>query len=44
MFVELCGEDALDALAEYQDMSQSESKALIKALQKRVMGALELGN
>lgn len=44
MFVELCGEEALDVLAEYDDMNQKEMRDLIKALQKRVMGALELGN
>lgn len=44
MFVELCGEEALDVLADYDDMQQKEMKDLIKALQKRVAGALELGN
>lgn len=44
MFVELVGEDALDALAEYDDMTRGEMKTLMKALQTKVMGALELGN
>lgn len=44
MFVDLCGEDALDALADYDDMQTKEMQSLVKALQKRVMGALELGN
>lgn len=44
MFVELCGEEALEALAEYKEMTQDEMKKLMKALQRRVLGALELGN
>lgn len=44
MFVDLCGEEALDALAEHDGMKTKDMQALIKALQRRVMGALELGN
>lgn len=44
MFVELVGEDALDALAEHDGMTKENMKALMKALQSRVLGALELGN
>lgn len=44
MFVSLCGEEALDALAEYDRMTEKDMKTLMKTLQKRVLGALELGN
>lgn len=44
MFVDLCGEEALDALAENKSVTKKDMKTLIKALQNRVMGALELGN